>query len=89
MLDILKRIGVGILLPLFVLSAHEDSFAFSLDRAFSEVAHQSAISDETITDNGSGRTDSYDAVCGSQHSGRLPCGNDCQLTGCLGIAIVP
>lgn len=88
MLDILKRIGTGIVLSLFVASAYEDSFAFSFDRTFPEIFHQGAISDMVIPNNAIDRTDSYNAACGNQHSGRLPCGDDCQFSECRD-AIVP
>jgi len=87
MLDILKRIGAGIILFLFVVSSYEDSFAFSFEHYFSESSHQSTVSDTVASSNDVDRTDSYDA-CGKQHSGRLPCENDCQLSDCRD-AIVP
>lgn len=87
MLDTLKRIGAGIILSLFVASSYEDSFAFSFEHF--ESSNQGTISsDETVTDNASGRDYSYDGACGKQHSGHLPCGSDCQFSECRD-AIVP
>lgn len=87
MLDILKRIGTGIILSLFVVSAYEDSFAFSFQRYFSETSRQSAVSETAPASKYSGKTNSYDA-CGKQHSGHLPCENSCQFTGCLDAVLV-
>ncbi len=87
-LDILKRIGTGIILSIFVASAYADSFALSFDRTFPEIFDQGAISDTVTPDNVIGGTDSYNAACGNQHSGRLPCGDDCQFSECRD-AIIP
>lgn len=79
MLDILKRIGAGIILSIFVASSYEDSFAVSFEHNFSESSRQGAVSDTVTSSNDLDRDESYDA-CGKQHSGHLPCENDCQLS---------
>lgn len=86
MLDILKRIGAGIILSLFVVLVYEDSFASSLE--YFENPNQGAISEVTATDNSSSRDYSYDGACGKQHSEHLPCGSGCQFSECRD-AIVP